>query len=282
MADRKISYTQRDFVGLRDELLNYVQNYYPELIQNFNDASVFSVLMDLNAGIADNLHFHIDRSLQETVLQYAQQKSSIYNIARTYGLKIPGYRPSVAVVDFSIQVPAFGDSEDIRYLGKIKAGSQFFGAGNSFENLYDMDFSNPFNINGIPNRLIIPNFNSNGTLINYTITKRELVTTGFTRIFKRVINISDVRPFLEVILPEDNVLSIDSIITLDGTNINTIPSLSQFSNQSLRWYEVDALAENKVFVEDFNKITDNAGVKPGKWITVDKKLSASNICSLPL
>ena len=110
MAERKISYTQRDFVGLRDELLNYVQNYYPELIQNFNDASVFSVLMDLNAGIADNLHYHIDRSLQETVLQYAQQKSSIYNIARTYGLKIPGYRPSVAVVDFSIQVPAFGDS----------------------------------------------------------------------------------------------------------------------------------------------------------------------------
>jgi hypothetical protein len=141
MAERKISYTQRDFVGLRDELLNYVQNYYPELIQNFNDASVFSVLMDLNAGIADNLHYHIDRSLQETVLQYAQQKSSIYNIARTYGLKIPGYRPSVAVVDFSIQVPVFGDSEDVRYLGKITAGSQFFGAGNSFENQYDIDFS---------------------------------------------------------------------------------------------------------------------------------------------
>jgi hypothetical protein len=119
--------------------------------------------------------------------------------------------------------------------------------------------------------LIIPNFNSNGTLVNYTLTKREIVTNGYTRIFKRVIGISDVRPFLEVILPEDNVLSIESIITLDGTNFNTLPTSSQFSNQSLRWYEVDALAENKVFVEDYNKITDNAGVKPGKWITVDKK-----------
>jgi hypothetical protein len=74
-----------------------------------------------------------------------------------------------------------------------------------------------------------------------------------------------------VILPEDNVLSIDSIITLEGTNFNSVPTLSQFANQSLRWYEVDALAENKVFVEDLNRITDNAGVKPGKWITVDKK-----------
>jgi hypothetical protein len=108
-------------------------------------------------------------------------------------------------------------------------------------------------------------------LINYTLTKREIVTNGFTRIFKRVISVSDVRPFLEVILPEYNVLSIDSIITLEGTSFNSVPTLNQFSNQSLRWYEVDALAENKVFVEDLNKITDNAGVKPGKWITVDKK-----------
>ena len=64
--------------------------------------------------------YHIDRSIQETVLQYAQQKSSIYNIARTYGLKIPGNRPSIAIVDVSITVPAFGDSEDERYLGMFK------------------------------------------------------------------------------------------------------------------------------------------------------------------
>ncbi len=88
MAQRKISYTVRDFQAIRQELINYTRTYYPELIDNFNDASVFSVFLDLNAAVADNLHYHIDRSIQETVLQYAQQRSSIYNIARTYGLKI--------------------------------------------------------------------------------------------------------------------------------------------------------------------------------------------------
>ena len=112
MATQKINYTSRDFESLRKDLINYTQQYYPEIIQNFNDASIFSVLMDLNAAIGDNLHFHIDRSIQETVLQYAQQRSSIFNIARTYGLKIPGFRPSVALVEISIQVPAFGDNED--------------------------------------------------------------------------------------------------------------------------------------------------------------------------
>ncbi len=93
MANNKISYTERDFVGLRTDLLKYVKEQYPELIQNANDASIFSVLLDLNAAIGDNLNYHIDRSLQETVLEYAQQRSSLYNIARTYGLKIPGNRP---------------------------------------------------------------------------------------------------------------------------------------------------------------------------------------------
>jgi hypothetical protein len=109
MATNRISYTARDYESIRVELQNYVRTYYPELIQDFNDASVFSVFLDLNAAIADNLHYNIDRSIQETVLQYAHQRSSIYNIARTYGLKVPGQRPSVALVDYSITVPAFGD-----------------------------------------------------------------------------------------------------------------------------------------------------------------------------
>ena len=135
MASKKISYTERDFEGLRQDLVNYTRQYYPELIDNFNDAAVYSVLMDLNAAIGDNLNYHIDRSIQETVLQYAQQRSSIFNIARTYGLKIPGNRPSVAIVDFSITVPASGDQEDTRYLGILRAGSQVIGGGQVFENV---------------------------------------------------------------------------------------------------------------------------------------------------
>jgi hypothetical protein len=104
MANKKISYTTRDFQSIRTELINFTKTYYPDTIQNFNDASVFSVLLDLNAAVTDNLQFNIDRSVQETVLQYAQQRSSIFNIAKTYGLKVPGMRPSVALVDFSITV----------------------------------------------------------------------------------------------------------------------------------------------------------------------------------
>jgi hypothetical protein len=61
MANKKINYTERDFEGIRQELINYTKQYYPELVQNFNDASIFSVLMDLNAAVADNLNYQIDQ-----------------------------------------------------------------------------------------------------------------------------------------------------------------------------------------------------------------------------
>jgi hypothetical protein len=271
MANRKISYTTRDFEGIRSELIQYVRTYYPELIQNFNDASVFSVFLDLNAAVADNLHYHIDRSIQETVLQYAQQRSSIYNIARTYGLKLPGQRPSVALVDFSITVPAFGDKEDERYLGQLRRGSQVLGAGQVFENVEDIDFSSPYNSQGFPNRLKIPNFDSSNRLVNYTITKREVVVNGITKVFKRVITPGDVRPFLEVFLPEKNVLGVTSVLLKDGTSYTTVPTVNEFLGLQNKWFEVDALAEDRIFIEDPTKVSDQPGIKVGRYIQTQDK-----------
>jgi len=272
MANRKISYTERDFEGLRQDLIDYTQQYYPDLIQNFNDASVFSVLMDLNAAIGDNLNYHIDRSVQETVLQYAQQRSSIFNIARTYGLKIPGYRPSVAVIDISITVPAYGDSEDIRYLGILRSAAQFNGGGTSFETVYDIDFASQFNREGYINRTKIPQFSENNSApTSYIITKREIVVNGTTQVFKKVVTSADVSPFFNFFLPEKNILGVTSIIQKDGTNYQATPSFTEFETSPDRWYEVDALVEDTVFIEDPTKPVDKAGVKVGRYLKTENR-----------
>ena len=271
MANKKISYTTRDFQSIRTELVNFTKTYYPDLVDNFNDASVFSVLLDLNAAVTDNLQFNIDRSIQETVLQYAQQPSSIFNIARTYGLKIPGQRPSVALVDFSITVPAYGDKEDLRYCGILRRGSQVNGAGQSFETVYDIDFSSPYNVDGYPNRKKIPNFDSNNKLLNYTIVKRETVVNGLTKVFKKVITANDVKPFYEMFLPDKNVLGVTSVLLKDGTQYTNIPASQEFLGLDDRWYEVSALAEDRVFIEDPTKVSDRPGIKVGKYIATSDK-----------
>jgi len=271
MANKQISYTTRDFQNIRQELINFTKTYYPELVTNFNDAAIFSVFMDLNAAVTDNLHYHIDRSLQETVLQYAQQRSSIYNIARTYGLKIPGQRPSVALVEFSITVPALGDKEDLRYCGILRRGSQVLGAGQVFETADDIDFAANYNSSGFPNRKVIPNFNANSQLINYTIVKREAVVNGLTKVFRKSIGDAESRPFYEIFLPEKNVLGVTSVLLKDGTTYTNVPSAQEFLGSTNRWYEVQALAEDRIFIEDPTKASDTPGIKVGRYIQTNDR-----------
>ena len=268
---KKISYATRDFAGLREELVNLTTQYYPDLVKNTNDASIFSVLLDLNAAVADNLHFHIDRVWQETMLDFAQQRQSLFHIAKTYGMKIPCKRPSVALCDFSMNVPVRGDKEDERYLGIMRSGTQVSGGGQIFETVEDVDFSDPFNSKGEPNRLKIPNFNANNQLVSYTITKREAVVNGVTRIYRRVITSLDQKPFLKLYLPEQDVLGVSSIIHKDGTNFGANPTSNEFSDLTNKWYEVKSLVQDKVFVPDPTAVSDKNNFKAGTNKTVTNK-----------
>ena len=268
---RKINYNSRNFAEIRTELIGFIQQYYPDIMSDFNDASVGMMMVELNAAVGDILSFHTDRMFQETQIDYAQEKKSVLAMARTFGLKVPGKRPSISIVDWSVNVPVYGDTFDLSYAPVIRQGAQAMGAGKVFETIDDIDFSSPFTTGGLPNRLIIPNVDSNGTIQNYTITKREIVLNGVTKIFKRVLKSEDVKPFLEVLLPDNDVLSVNYVITLEGTDYTKTPSTSQFLDENLRWYEVDALAEDKIFIEDKTKNSDNAGIKVGKYLKVNKR-----------
>lgn len=268
---KQISYAVRDFASLREDLVKLTKQYYPDLISNFNDASIYSVLLDINAAVADNLHFHIDRVWQETMLDFAQQRQSLFHIAKTYGIRLPGARPSVALCDFSIIVPVRGDKDDERYEGILKAGSQVSGAGQIFEIVEDIDFSSPFNSRGDSNRLKIPNFDNNNKLISYTITKREAIVNGISKIYRKVITDLDQRPFLKIYLPERNVLGVTSVIHKDGTSYNVNPTSDEFRSSSNKWYEVKTLIENSVFIENPTSASDSYNFKAGDWVPMTKK-----------
>jgi len=274
MNDKKIAYTERDFLGIRNELVRLTNRYYPDLIKNANDASMYSVFLDLNAAVADNLNFQIDRTFQETVLQYAQERSSLYNLARTYGLKIPGNRPSLTVCEVSIIVPALGDKEDFRYLGLLRRGSQFKGGGNIFELMEDCDFSTQYNNEGIVNRTKNPNLDSNGIIRNYTITKKVLAVNGVTKVFKKEITDVLTKPFYKLFLPENNVVGVTAVIQKDGLGYQTLPTNLEFMDTTAnRWYEVDALAQEEVFVIDPSSPQDDVGIKVGKYLKADQRFT---------
>jgi len=197
-----IQYGSRTFGEIRNDLVSYIRMAYPEVISDFTDSSVGALLIDLNAGVANNLAVNTDRVFQETQLEYAQMRSSLLNIAKNMGFNIPPKRPSVTVVDFTVTVPVLGDRPDTSYYPVLAPGAQVLGGGKIFETESIIDWNSPVSNLGDANRSIIPNYNSNGVIVSYGITKREVVTNGSTTIFKRVINGSDVVPFLGILLPD--------------------------------------------------------------------------------
>ena len=268
---KKLNYYARNFSDIRSELVEFTKKYYPQIFSSYNDSSVGMMLIELNAAVGDILSFNTDRMFQETQIDFAQERKNLLSMGRTLGLKVPGKRPSITLAEFSVIVPVNGDTFDVSYAPVIKKGGQVTGGGKVFETVDDVDFSSPFTTGGIPNRKIIPNYDNNNKIINYTLTKVEIVLNGTTKIYKRVINSSDVRPFFELVLPDNDILNIESVILLEGTNYNTNPTLDSFLDEEQRWYEVDALAESKIFIEDTNRNSDNLGIVPGKFKKITKK-----------
>lgn len=269
MTQKKLNYISRNFSETRTDLINLIKQYYPNLLSDFNDASIASVFVDLNSAVTDLLSHHTDRMYQETQLDYAQQRNSILNIARTMGYKVVGKRPSVTICDFTVTVPTLGSTFDESYLPIIRRGTQVSGNGKVFELLEDVDFKNPFGEGSVPNRLVVPNIDSSGLVVSYSITKREIVQNGQTKIFKKIITLNETEPFQKVMLGDSNVLAVDSVVLLEGTNHSTNPTNQDFYDNEKRWFEMESLVEDKVFVEVPNQTATD--VKVGKWFTTSKK-----------
>lgn len=263
-----INYSKRDFISIRNELINYSKSTYG---LNFTPSSIDLLLLELVAGVGDMLSFNTDRKFQETQLGYAQERRNLLEHAKTLGLHIPSKKPSITLVEFSVQVPPFGDTFDATYLPILKTGTQVTGGGQVFETTQDVDFSSGYNSIGIPNRTFIPNIDSNNNITSYTIVKLELVTNGISQIFKRVITADQYKPFMEIILPDDDVISIEQIINLDGTDYDTNPTIYEFLTNKNKFYEVPSLVEDKIFLENLGKVSDRSGVISGKYKSISKK-----------
>ena len=67
------------------------------------------------------------------------------------------------------------------------------------------------------------------------------------------------------------MISITDVIQKDGTSFTTPPTYEDFINSQDKWYEVDALVEDRVFIEDTTKSSDNPGIKVGKYIDTENR-----------
>lgn len=258
MSQKKINYLSRDFNGIRTELEKFSYQYYPELADEYNDSSIGAWFMDLVAAVGDDLAYYTDRNYQETSLDNANLRSTVLNIARNSGLKVPGAKASMCEISLSCVLPTNSTNisePDWSYAPIVQRTSIVSAGNHDFELLEDVNFAEQFNSNGYSNRSIIPSRDNNGNITGHTVSKTTLATNGVTKVYKKVLSASDVKPFMEIVLPETNVLNVESIIFKETSEYTISPKTYEYyidseqyrvSSDAVtthRFFEVDSLSD---------------------------------------
>lgn len=267
MSQKKINYLSRDFADIKDELIKFSNTYYPELADDFNDSSVGAWFIDLVAAVGDDLSYHTDRMYQETNIDSANLKSSVLNQARANGLKIPGKKSSICEVEISCVLPTSSEGihlPDWNYAPILQNTSIVSAGDYNYQLTEDVNFAEQFNKDGFSNRKMTPARDGNGSITGYNVSKSTIVINGITKIYKKVIYSTDLKPFMEVVLPEANVMNVESIIFKETTDFNTNPSTYEYyideeqyrigseSVMTYRFFECDSLADQWRFGTEAN------------------------------
>ena len=105
-TNRNISYTNRGFTDLRNELINFTQTYFPNTYTDFDQASTGVMFMEQAAYVGDVLSFYLDSQIQETYLQFAKQNGNLYEMAYMFGYKPKLTGLATTFVDFYQQIPS--------------------------------------------------------------------------------------------------------------------------------------------------------------------------------
>lgn len=266
----KVNYLSRDYSSIRQDLVNYLKSFFPDQWQDFNITSPGMALLELNAYVGDLLSFVADKKFNELFLDGISERKSAYRLAKTLGYQIPGVRPAITLGDIIIEVPTTSNGPDPDYLPIYRPGVQIKGAGQVFETISDVDFSRDFSDEGQANRIIQPILNGNQDLIKYRIIKREKIKAGSTKILKREVLSTESGPFFQLTLPETNVLEILSIIIMPALGISRNPTYQEFNDFSMKFWEVDFLPTDKIFMEDSTS-APSSSYKIGAYIEVEQR-----------
>ena len=104
--NKRVSFTNKDFSSLRNELKRYALTHFQENIVDFSDASLGGLILDLGAYVGDVMAYYIDHQFNENSIENAIETVNLERLIREAGIKIPSATPAYAQITMQITVPA--------------------------------------------------------------------------------------------------------------------------------------------------------------------------------
>jgi len=229
---RKRNYLNRDFGDFRLELLRYANTYFKDKIQDFSEASMGGMFLDMAAYIGDNMSFYLDHQFKELNPATAVEAQNIEAMVRNAGIKIMGDSPASVTVDFYIEVGFDTDPITSQKVPKrlnlpiIKDGAKLeSSAGVTFHLTESIDFSEK-NENGTYIADTIAITNSSGIVSSFVMKRSGLCVSGEIKTQTTVVGNKFI-PFRTITLEDPHVTSILRVYDSDGNDYHEVESLSQ-------------------------------------------------------
>ena len=106
IVKKEVSYLGRDFSDIRNNLIEFAKSYFPSQYNDFNEASPGMMFVEMAAEVGDVLNYYVDNQFRETLLNQAEEKKNVLEIAQSLGYKPKLACPSTVKVSLTIDVPA--------------------------------------------------------------------------------------------------------------------------------------------------------------------------------
>ncbi|MBT4207733.1 hypothetical protein HOE22_05255 [Candidatus Woesearchaeota archaeon] len=242
---RDVKYLNKDFSSFRNGLMEYAQTYFPNTYNDFNEADPGMMFIEMASYVGDVLSYYIDEQFKESLLSFAEEKKTIYEIVQGYGYKPKLSSPSSVTLDVFQTVPSDPNNvvdgkrqpnED--YCLNVSNGLQATSTnGTVFRSVDDVIFRNSSSMS--PRQEDIFEVDDSGNITKWLLKKSAKAVSG--TVSTEYITFGSAEKYKRVVLQNTPILEIISVTDSDGN----------------KWYEVPFLAQDTVYA-DFENTSKNS------------------------
>lgn len=240
---KNINYLNKDFTSFKQALVDYAKTYYPSSYNDFSPSSPGMMFIDMASYIGDVLSFYTDSQFQENLIQFTKEKENLYSLAYMLGYKPKVTSTSTVDLDVYQILPAIASASvvvpDFRYSMVIEPGSQVKTSNNINFYIKDkIDFSTSSSYS--PTELTVYALNGSTNLPDFYLLKKSVKAIAGTET-SATFTFGAPERFSSISLQDDNIIEITSVIDSDNN----------------QWYEVPYLAQETIYEEISNDITND-------------------------
>ena len=242
-SKREIKYLNRDFSSFKSSLIEYAKTYFPRTYKDFSDASPGMMFIEMASYIGDVLSYYTDYQFKESLMPYAEERKNVLALANYLGYKTKPTKSATTEIDVYQLIPATKDSNnnyipDNNYALKIREYMEVSNeTGVSFITTDPIDFSLDSKFS--PREISVYSRDEYGIPQFFLLKKSAKVIAG--KITTSTFTVGSAVPFYKISLTEDNVIDVIDVRDSDNN----------------KWYEVDYLAQDLIFIETENTVFTN-------------------------